>query len=124
MPSGTPDYRCCSCAGNRFAFARVLQKFLHGLKSSLDGDLSNHAVVVGMNKGAKSICDGLRARYSHHCVLSSSWSGHETEEGAVRKLPKYAWSEQNKPALRLPHNQCKTSYGAIPAHLWQPPVRA
>ena len=61
----------------------MLQKFLHGLKSSLDGDLSNHAVVVGTNKGAKSICDGLRARYNHHCILSSSWIAHETEEEVV-----------------------------------------
>ena len=75
-----------SRAGNRFTFARVLQKFLHGLKSSLDGDLSNHAVVVGMNKGAKSICDGLRARYNHHCVLSASWIAHETEEELVSQF--------------------------------------
>ena len=61
----------------------MLQKFLHGLKSSLDGDLSNHAVVVGMTKGAKSICDGLRARYSHHCVLSPSWAAQETESEQV-----------------------------------------
>ncbi len=78
------EYLCL--AGNRFTFAKVLQKFLHGLKSSLDGDLSNHAVVVGINKGAKSICDGLRARYNHHCVLSSSWIAHETEEELVSHL--------------------------------------
>lgn len=70
-------------AGDRSAFARVLQKFLQGLKSSLEGDLSNHAVVVGMNRGAKSICDGLRARYSHHCVSSPSWTAHETESDVV-----------------------------------------
>lgn len=81
-----PYYWSVYPAGNRFAFAKVLQKFLHGLKSSLDGDLSNHAVVVGMNKGAKSICDGLRARYSHHCVLSSSWSAHEPEEEVVSQF--------------------------------------
>ncbi|KAK9903476.1 hypothetical protein WJX75_006537 [Coccomyxa subellipsoidea] len=69
-------------AGNRFNFARLLQKFLAGLKHSLSGDLTNHAVVVGMGKGAKSICDGLNGRYSHHCVQSINWPGHDTEYDA------------------------------------------
>lgn len=77
----------CALTGNRFTFAKLLQKFLAGLKHSLSGDLSNHAVIVGMGKGAKSICEGLNARYSHHCVLSSYWVGHDTEYDAVSSCP-------------------------------------
>lgn len=64
--------------------AKLLPRFLHGLKHSLNSDITNHAVIVGMNKGAKSLCDGLQARYSHHCILSPSWPGHETETDIVR----------------------------------------
>ncbi|EIE22961.1 hypothetical protein COCSUDRAFT_41969 [Coccomyxa subellipsoidea C-169] len=65
--------------GNRFIFAKLLQKFLAGLKHSLSGDLTNHALVMGLGKGAKSICEGLNGRYSHHCVQSTNWPGHDTE---------------------------------------------
>jgi hypothetical protein len=66
-------------AGNRFTFSKLLQKFLRGLNKGLAGDASNHAVVVGMGKGAKLICEGLRPRFNHQCVLSSHWKGHDTE---------------------------------------------
>ncbi|CAL8465577.1 g5113 [Coccomyxa elongata] len=68
--------------GNRFNFAKLLQKFLAGLKHSLSGDMTNHAVIVGMGKGAKSICEGLNGRYSHQCVHSTNWPGHDTEYNA------------------------------------------
>ena len=71
------------CSGNRFIFAKLLQKFLAGLKHSLSGDLTNHAVVMGLGKGAKSICEGLNGRYSHHCVQSTNWPGHDTEYETV-----------------------------------------
>ena len=71
-------------AGDRLHFARLLQRFLQGLRSSLDGDLSHHAIAVGMTRGAKSLCDGLRAQYSHHCALSFASSGHEGEDEEVR----------------------------------------
>lgn len=71
-------------AGDRVHFARLLQRFLQGLKSSLDGNHSYHAVVVGMTRGAKSLCDGLRAQYSHHCALSSASRGHEGDDEEVQ----------------------------------------
>ena len=74
-------------AGNRLHFARLLQRFLQGLKSSLDGDLSHHAVVVGVTRGAKSLCDGLRAQYSHHCALSSISNTHEGDDEEVQCEP-------------------------------------
>ena len=73
---------CMPC----FNFAKLLQKFLAGLKHSLSGDLTHHAVGIGMGKGAKSICDGLSGRYSHHCVQSTNWPGHDTEFDAVSSV--------------------------------------
>lgn len=61
----------------------MLQRFLSGLKHSLSGDLTIHAVVVGMGKAAKSVCEGLNGRYSHHCLHSIYWAGHDTEYDAV-----------------------------------------
>ncbi|CAK0786581.1 hypothetical protein CVIRNUC_009795 [Coccomyxa viridis] len=96
-------------AGDRVHFARLLQRFLQGLKSSLDGDHSHHAVVVGMTRGAKSLCDGLRAQYSHHCALSSASRGHEgdDEEGDSSQLA----AELHK--LELVHEVLAFGYSAV-----------
>ena len=85
--------------------AKLLPRFLHGLKHSLDSDITNHAVIVGMNKGAKSLCDGLQARYSHHCILSPSWPGHETETDIVRPC---CWF-----CLKRPFVQCLIAEAGI-----------
>ena len=79
----------CVRSGNRFNFSKLLQKFLAGLKHSQSGDMTNHAVIVGMGKGAKSICEGLNGRYSHQCVHSTHWPGHDTEYDAVSTFNRF-----------------------------------
>lgn len=95
--------------------AKLLPRFLHGLKHSLDSDITNHAVIVGMNKGAKSLCDGLQARYSHHCILSPSWPGHETETDIVRPCCCFC---SKRPFVQCLIQRLESSRAAFPFLRW------
>ena len=62
-------------ARSKFAFDELLPRWLDSMTTTLDGDISQHTLILTLGTKAQELCVKEQQHARHQCVLLPHWLG-------------------------------------------------